>query len=141
MMSDKEITCLSKCDTASTVGMALKKRHGTTTMLRSAIATQTRPKSRPWNQHSSKIYLSLLEQVKAGNTLSKIQTCFHEIISNKYSNHKQTYTDDSMFDGKVGYGVENNSTNISSSLPSTWSILCRGLCLDDVLHSEPFPEQ
>lgn len=89
-------------------------------MLRIAIATQTRP----WNHPSSKIDLSLLEQVKAGNTPSKIQTCFYEIISNKYFNHKHTYTDDSMFDGKVGHGVVNNSTNISSSLPPTCSIFC-----------------
>lgn len=89
-----------------------------------SIATLPRSKTRPWNQPSPKIDLSLLQLVKAGDPPPKIQAHFYHLLNEKYPNHNHIYTDGSVYDGKVGYGITNSSksTMISSALPSSCSI-------------------
>lgn len=88
------------------------------------IATLPRSKNRPWNQPLLKIDLSLLSQVKAGDPSSIIQPHFHKLIADKYSTFQHLYTDGSVSNGKVGYGITGspNVSNISSALPSIYSI-------------------
>lgn len=89
-----------------------------------SIAVLPRCKTRPWNQPSPTIDLSLLHQVKAGDSPHKAQAHFHSLCSEKYPNHQHIYTDGSVSDDKVGYGITSQSTlpSISSSLPSLCSI-------------------
>lgn len=89
-----------------------------------SIAVLPRSKTKHWNQSSPKIDLSLLRKVKAGDPPSKVQAHFHTLLNEKYPNYQHIYTDGSVSNDKVGYGITSNSTplSISSSLPSTCSI-------------------
>jgi ribonuclease HI len=88
------------------------------------IAKLTKSKSRPWNQRPPEIDLSLLRHVKAHDPPSIIQAHFYKLRNEKYSNHQHIYTDGSVSNGQVGYGVtsQSHSLNISSALPPNCSI-------------------
>lgn len=87
-------------------------------------AVLSRPKIRPWNQPPPSVDLSLLQVVRAGDPPSKIQSHFLKLRNDMYANHRHLYTDGSVSNGKVGYGISVDSSlqNISSSLPPICSI-------------------
>jgi hypothetical protein len=52
----------------------------------------------------------------------RIQAEFTTLMANKYGEHNQIYTDGSLMDDKVGFGVVTNNRNIKKDVTSIYHI-------------------
>ncbi|XP_055589179.1 uncharacterized protein LOC129741467 [Uranotaenia lowii] len=84
------------------------------------LASET---TRNWDEKPPKIDWSFKRQFKAGGNCDRAVAIFRSMKSNKYLHMGECYSDGSLANGKIGFGVFNPSAeDVSMQLPETFSI-------------------
>lgn len=86
------------------------------------IALLKRLNPRPWNTNQVKIDWSVKAQFKVGESHIKARRIFQQLCHTKYVGWRHIYTDGSMDNGYVGFGIFAEGREVSFQLPSACSV-------------------
>lgn len=74
-----------------------------------------------WDYRALKIDWSLQRNLKAGDSSRKVIPYYRELIRQKYSNHYKIFTDGSKGQGRTGYGVYSDNSEICGRINDSCS--------------------
>lgn len=81
------------------------------------IARLHQTRARKWDVRAPTIDVEMTKLVKAGSPSEIVKQLFLNLINNKYQQHKHVYTDGSLTNGKIGFGIYETSNESFHSLP------------------------
>lgn len=87
-----------------------------------SVAKKHRPGSRPWSDPGANIDWTLTNRVKVGEYPEKAKKLFLEINCGRYRDFSKIFTDGSVADEQVGFGISTDNEQVSGRLPNGCSI-------------------